>query len=156
VQRGPRTSLLVLAGVALLAGCGGSSKVDRGGFTAGDRKAAEEVLGILAQTSVWDTAAQVTFTNGSPPAACTLHIVQTKPLTFRLFVSWIPQAGLNRRYAWLQAVVGPEGLKQDYSFRLRYARTEKALKAHYGDAFTKPFERCLVLANGRFALLPSE
>ena len=155
-------SLALVAAAALaavsLTGCGGGgSEVDSGGFTAADWKAAQDMLSTLARTSLWDTAAQVTYTNGAPTTACGIHIVKSKPRTFKVFMAWIPGGGgINRRYAWLQAVVGPELLKQDYSFRLRYTLTERALRSHYGDTFTKPYARCLVLENGRFALLPAD
>jgi hypothetical protein len=151
------TRTLLVAGAAiLLAGCGGgSSSVDSSGYSASDRRAANEVLGILARTAVWQAAAQATYTNGSVPAACSLHIVSKDPRKFKLFITWIPAEGLNRRYAYLEAVIGPEGLREDYQFRLRYTKTQQELESHYGDAFQKPNRSCLVLENGKFALLPA-
>ena len=151
-----RVALLGVTSAAVIAGCGATSKVDRGGFTAQDRSQAMAALGILSQTAVWTTAAEVTYTNGNVAKTCSLHIANDKPLTFELFLTWFPGgAGKNRRYAWLQAVIGPQGLKADYSFHLGYEPTAKALASHYGNAYTKPAERCLVEQNGTFALLPS-
>ena len=141
-----------------LAGCGSSSTVDAGGFSAGDLTAASKALAVLAQTSVWNAAAEVTYTNGNLPKTCSFHIEREKPLTFKLFITWVHDpynigAAPNRRDAWLEAVVSPEGLSAGYLFHLGYAPTAKALASHYGDAYAKPAEKCLVEQNGTFALV---
>jgi hypothetical protein len=153
-----RLVLVAVVGAAVLAGCGGDGSVDRGGFTAGDRKAAQDALGVLARTAVWGTAAKVSYTQGKPPTACVIHIQKAKPLTFKVLMTWIPVQGFNtgRTYAWLEAVIGPEGLKRDYHFRFGNELTENALKTRYGDAFAKPVEKCLVLQNNKFGLLSSD
>ena len=138
-----------------LAACGAASGVDAGGFTGSDIKAATAALRALAQTSVWNAAAEVTFTNGNPPASCSFHIAKTSPLTFELFMTWVPDpaqgAAPNRRYAWLQAEIGPEGLKSSYSFHLGYVPTAHALASRVGDAFARPAEGCLIEESGTFA-----
>ena len=104
----------------------------------------------------------MTLTESRSPT-CVLHIEAAKPLTFKLFMTWIPTAtqqrtvfaGVPRAYVWLQAVIGPNGVKQDYSLHLGNERSLKALKSHYGDAFTNPVDRCVLLVNGRFGLLSS-
>jgi hypothetical protein len=154
-HRATPIAIVAIASAALLSACGGSGGVDRGGFTAEDRKAARVVLGLLSQTSVYTSAAEISYTEGFPPTACAVHIVKRTPLTFKVFMSWIPPRGINRTYSWLQAVVGPEGLKQDYAFHLGSETTEAALRAHYGDAFSKPVHKCLVLQTHSFALLPT-
>jgi hypothetical protein len=146
-----------------LTGCGGGG-TDGGGFTSGDRRAAENVLALLAHTAIYTAAAKTTYTEGFPPTACVVHIEQQKPLKFRIFMSWIPPltpaqteaAGLNARtYAWLEAVIGPQGIGQNYRFRSGNELTESALKAQYRNVFAKPVKHCLVLENQKFALLPS-
>jgi hypothetical protein len=148
---------LVAANLFILAGCG-SDGTDAGGFTSNDLKAATSALGVLAETSVWNSAAEVTETNGNLPASCSFHIEKAKPLTFELFITWAPDpahgAAPNRRYAWLEAQIGPEGLKSGYSFHLGYTPTAKALASHYGAAYRKPAEKCLIEQTGTFALVP--
>ena len=48
------------------------------------------------------------------------------------------------------------GLKGDYSFHQGNELSMANLKTHYGDAFSKPLHKCLVLQNQKFGLLPSE
>jgi hypothetical protein len=152
--------LVAVFGAAALAGCG-TGGTDKGGFTAGDRDAAAKVLGLLARTSVYTAARTMSLTQGSPPTECLVHIQTRKPLTFRVFMSWVsqrPPGKVNaqaRAYSWLEAVMGPQGLKQDYTLRSGNEVTEQALKAQYGDVLSKPVDKCLVLENQRFALLSS-
>jgi hypothetical protein len=142
-----------VASAALLSACGGGRGVDAGGFSAGDRKAARAVLTLLAQTAVYVTATETSYTEGFPPTACAVHIETRKPLTFKVFMSWVPPRGTNRTYSWLQAVIAPEGLKQAYSLHFGNEISERDLQAHYGSAFAKPVEKCLVLQNEKFGLL---
>src|SRR5438445_11677471 len=66
--RGVQTGLVVALSAVALAACGGGG-TDRGGFTSGDRKAAENVLALLAQTAVYTAAAKTSYTQGFPPTA---------------------------------------------------------------------------------------
>jgi hypothetical protein len=153
-----RAALIAVTGVVVLAGCGATSQVDAGGFTAHDLEAGNAALALLAQTAVWTAASEVTGTNGNVPTRCSFHVAKTEPLTFELFITWSPDTASgpapNRRYAWLSAVIGPAGLKSGYAFHLGYARTPQALASHYGEAFAKPAEKCLVEQTGTFALVP--
>ncbi len=154
-----RLVMVGVAAVALLAGCGGG-KVDAGGFTSSQFTAAKNALGVLGPTAVYDNALKTSLTFASPPTNCVVHIESTKPLTFRLFMTWIPDQsklgkGTERPYSWLSAVIGTNGLKGDYSFHSGNEVSEAALKAQYGTVFDKPVEKCLVLENRRFGLLPS-
>jgi hypothetical protein len=151
--RPQRLALGALAGAALLAGCGGGGKVDRGGFSAGDRRAAQAALDLLTQTSVKTVAVNLIATVGVP-AACRVHIEARQPLTFKLFMSWIPTRGSSRTYAWLQAVIGPDGLKRDYAFHVGNETSAAAVKSHYGTAFAKPYEPCEVTNINTFSLVP--
>jgi hypothetical protein len=151
---------MVAALSALLTGCGGSSHVDAGGFTPQEVTAGAAALELLGHTSVWTAAAEVTGTNGHLPMRCSVHVVRTKPLTFELFLTWAPSsahgAASNRRYAWLRAVIGAGGLTSGYSFHLGYEPTLKLLATHYGDAYLKPADKCLVEKTGTFALIPAD
>jgi hypothetical protein len=146
--------------VAVLAGCGGSGAADANGFTPGDRKAAQNALTSLAQTSVYDAALKISLTQAEPPTKCVVHIETAKPLTFKVFMAWQPNAeivaaGYARSYSWLEAVVGPDGVNGDYSFHQGNELTEGDLTARYGNAFAKPAAKCLVLQNRKFGLLPA-
>ena len=164
-MRTRRTSCLSLALVAvaaatMLAGCGGSGGVDSGGFTSSQFTAAENALAVLAPTAVYDLALKTSLTFASPPTACVVHIQTASPLTFRVFMTWIPNQsilgrGTGRPYAWLSAVIGTAGLQGDYSFHSGNEVTEAALRAQYGDVFNNPVEKCLVLENRHFGLLPA-
>jgi len=155
-----RLAAVAVTGAVVLVGCGTDSKVDAGGFTAGDLKAATVALGLLAQTSVWNAASEVTDTNGNLPTSCSFHIATAKPLMFELFITWAPDsahgAAPNRRYAWLQAVIGPAGLKSGYFFHVGYTSTLQALASHYGQAYERPAEKCLIEETGTFALVPAD
>jgi hypothetical protein len=152
-------ALAGLAGAAVVAGCGGGGGVDRDGFTASQRKAARAALAELAQTSVYDAARELSLTEAEVPTACVVHIEKAKPLTFRILMTWVPKAGVlggsQRAFSWLEAVIGPDGLRGDYAFHQGNERTKRALEAHYGDAFAKPAAKCLVLQNRQFGLLPA-
>jgi hypothetical protein len=163
-RRSPRAQALLLASVGiatvvLLAGCGGS-KVDSGGFTASQFKAAEQALTFLGQTSVYDDALKTSDTEAEVPTTCTVHLEEKKPLTFKVFLTWIPNIantgkGNLRAYSWVEAVLGPDGLKQNYSFHAGNEASEALLESKYGDAFAKPVEKCLLLQNRQFGLLPA-
>jgi hypothetical protein len=159
-----RRLALLLAGVlsvAALSGCGGGGTVDKGGFTLDDRNAASKVLSLLAKTSVYTAAMKMSLTQGAPPTDCLVHIQTRKPLTFRVFMAWVsqrPQSEVEaqaRAYSWLDAVMSPEGLKDDYELRSGNETTEAALRAEYGDVASKPVNKCLVLQNQRFGFISS-
>jgi hypothetical protein len=154
--------VLVCAG--LTAGCG-AAQTDSGGFTVSQFTDAQKALAALAQTSVYDTALDITQTAAEDPTACEVHIQATNPVSFSVFMSWIPnQANLGggvlqqaaaRTFSWIRATIGPQGLRGNYSFHEGNALTLRGLQAQYGDAFSKPVERCLLLQNDAFGLLPS-
>ena len=80
---------VALIAVAALGGCGGGG-VDGNGFTANDRRAARNALSILARTSVYDAAREISLTEAHVPDRCVVHIQTSKPLTFRVFMTWVP------------------------------------------------------------------
>jgi hypothetical protein len=148
-----RILVVGLASGAMLAGCGGNGdqKVDEGGFTAAQRSAAQTALVILSNTAVATTAVQNTGVIGYP-TTCSVHLQARKPLTFKLFLSW---KDLTRpSYAWLQAVIGPEGLKRDYSFSAGTETNAAAVKSHAGNALSKPFQPCEITNIGTFSIIP--
>lgn len=148
----------------MLAGCGGV-KTDAGGFKAGEFSNAQKALDALAQTSVYDTALEITQTAAEDPTACVVHLESKSPLMFKVLMTWKPnpknlggtvtQQAASRTYSWILASIGPEGVQGAYSFHEGNERTLKALESHYGDAFSKPVEKCLLLQNDAFGLLPS-
>ena len=144
----------------MLAGCGGGGSVDSGGFTSGQFNAAVNALAVLGPTAVYDLALKTSLTQASPPTTCVVHIETSSPLTFRVFMTWVPDQsklgrGTGRPFAWLSAVIGTSGLQGDYSFHSGNELTEAALRAQYGDVYNTPVEKCLVLENRRFGLLPA-
>jgi hypothetical protein len=145
----------VVAVLALASCGGGKTELDGGGFSADDREAAQKALAALGQTAVWTTAAKATYTQGFPPTKCVVHIQNRKPITFDVLMTWIPKRNANRLYTWLQALIGPDGVKGEYSFDYGNELTKAALESHYDAAFSKPVLNCLVLINRKFALLPA-
>ncbi len=160
---GLRALGLGFAGIALalaLAGCGGGGKVDSGGFTASQFQAAQQALNFLGQTSVYDDALKTSDTEAEVPSTCTVHLESTKPLMFKVLLTWIPNIantgkGALRAYSWVEAVLGPGGLAQNYSFHAGNEVSQALLATKYGDAFNKPVEKCLLLQNRQFGLLPA-
>ena len=153
------------AGLVLAVSACGSAPTDKGGFTASEFTDAQKALGALAQTSVYDVALDITETAAEDPTACVVHIETSDPLTFKVFMTWIPniknlggtvaQGAAGRAFSWIRAVIGPDGLQGDYSLHEGNETTLKALEAQYGDAFNRPLEHCLLLQNQAFGLLPS-
>ena len=166
-RAGLSLAAIAVAATLLLAGCGGGGGVDANGFTQAQRSAARTVLNELGQTSVYDIALKTSLTEAEVPTTCVVHIEDTNPLTFKMFLSWVPNpealgnegyklpSGYVRAFSWLEAVVGANGLKGDYSFHSGNELTEAAMREHYGDVFTKPVANCLVLQNRKFGLLPA-
>jgi hypothetical protein len=159
-MRRARLGVVAVLVTLALAGCGGGG-TDDGGFTLSERNAAAKVLGLLARTSVYTAAMKMTLTQGIPPTKCVVHIQNREPLTFRVFMAWVSARPLGtvqsqaRAYSWVDAVMGPSGLKEDYKLRSGNEVTEKALEAQYGDVFEKPVDKCLVLENQRFGFISS-
>ena len=123
----------------LLAGCGGGGGgVDANGFTASQRNAARNVLVQLGQTSVYDIALNTSLTQAEVPTTCVVHIEETDPLTFKMFLSWVPNpealgygprgsSGYVRAYSWLEAQIGADGLRALSFLRQRADRGRDAL-----------------------------
>ena len=159
VRRGALLTTLAALVASVLAGCGGG-KVDSNGFTASQFNAAQQALNFLGTTSVYDDALKTSDTEAEVPTTCTVHLESTNPLTFRIFLTWIPNIentgkGNLRAYSWVEAILGPKALKQDYQFHAGNETSQSALEAKYGDAFDKPVEKCLLLQNRQFGLLPA-
>ncbi len=156
--------LLFLAFGIAVVGCGGT-KTDSGGFTPQEFRNAQKALDALAQTSVYDTALDITQTAAEDPTACVVHLESRKPLLFRVLMTWKPnsknlggtvaQGAAGRTFSWIVAMIGPNGIHGEYSLHEGNELSLKALQAHYGGAFSKPVERCLLLQNQAFGLLPS-
>jgi hypothetical protein len=152
-----RVTLVGVATTVVLAGCGsGSAQVDRGGFTASDRKVAQAVLDTLRQTNIPTTLAVLTTAAATAPAVCKMHLVSAKPRTFKLFIFWIPSSlSPGATYTWLEATIGQQVLQDTFHIGHSDANAPKAqvLKSHSGDAFSKPVEECQLLINGYLRLL---
>ena len=163
-----RLTVVAICAAALASSCGGGGggKVDSAGFTASQFNTARDVLTQLGQTAIYDAALKLSLTQAEVPTACLVHLEREQPLTFRIFMTWVPnQAALGgtvqknaggRSFSWLDAVIGAQGTKGDYSFHQGNERTLAELKSHYGNVFSKPVEHCLVLQNQKFGLLPAD
>jgi hypothetical protein len=151
-----RVALVGVASVLMLAGCGNSAQLDRGGFTASDRKVAQAVLAGLGETSIPTALLAFTTTAAAAPAVCRVHLESTNPRTFKLFLFWIPNnaKAMGTAYTWFEATLR-EGVLQD-TFHVGHsdgtAAKAQVLKSHSGDAFSKPVEECQVLMNGHLRL----
>ena len=109
----------------MLAGCG-SAKIDAGGFTASEFSSAQKALDALAQTSVYDTALEITQTAAEDPTACVVHLESKNPLLFTVLMTWKPniknlggtvsQGAAQRTYSWITARIGPQGVQGEYAF----------------------------------------
>ena len=105
-------ALAALAGVCVLAGCG-SSGVDSGGLTAGDRKSAQAALEALHGSNVALQLVTTTKIVESTPAACRVHLLSKSPATFRIYVFWIPWLG-SQAYTWLVMKVTKDPAKDTF------------------------------------------
>ena len=150
---------------AVLAGCGGGGSKDSGGYTPQEFRNAQKALDALAQTSVYDTALDITQTAAEDPNACVVHLESRKPPLFKVLMTWKPnpknlggtvaQGAAGRTFSWIIATIGPNGVQGEYSLHEGNELSLEGLQAHYGDAFSKPVEKCLLLQNQAFGLLPS-
>jgi hypothetical protein len=98
VAHATRLGLVAIVGAAVLAGCG-SGAVDSGGFTAGDRNAAQGAMNALQHSSIPHTLVNMTFASRLPPAACQVHLESRNPTTFKVYLFWVPFIGSS--YTWL-------------------------------------------------------
>jgi hypothetical protein len=142
--------LAVLAG-ALLAACGGGS-VDAGGFSAGDRSAAQNALDQLEGTAIPTTLVSLSATAGAIPQVCQVH--RRGNGEFGLFLFWQP-VSTQQAFTWLTAMISGDNTKD--RFHLGFAPGQssgaKLLRTAEGDAFLKPTESCEILKNGFLRLV---
>ncbi len=150
-------SSAIVATVCLLAltGCG-SGGVDAGGFSSSNRNAAQNALDTLQSTSVSTIILQLSATN-EIPAICRVHLESRKPLTFKLFLAWIPrgqfrQSETGNVYSWLQILLNRDGVTGN-NWHVVSSPRKATLEAAYGDALSKPFDRCEILAGGGVKVL---
>jgi len=156
---------LAVAAVALAAGalsaCGGGT-VDAGGLTAGDRKAADDILRQLRSTSIPSVLFEETAIAAAAPDICRLRLQSENPRRFRLFIFWTPQrdpqpeTGQNLpTYTWLDATLADQIVES--KFRLGHADSRlprtKVVRSHAGNVLTKPGASCVLLSNGSLKLL---
>lgn len=158
---------LAVAAIALsagaLSGCGGGSgKVDAGGLTAGDRKAADAIFRQLQSTPIPSALVQETAIAAAAPDICRLRLQSESPRRFRLFIFWTPQADPNPEigadlatYTWLDATLGEHIFES--RFRVGHADSRlpraKVVRSQAGNVLTKPGGSCVLLSNGYLRLL---
>jgi hypothetical protein len=151
----------VTSAVVLTACGGGGGGVDRAGFTAGDRAAAQAALDSLRSTSVPTTLVQETGIAAAVPDVCQIRVQGGTPARFELFLFWTPAkisdpvlgAG-DAAYTWFQATLSANTVED--TFHLGHANAKlprtQVLNAHSGDVFSKPSARCQLLMNGYLKL----
>jgi len=157
---------LAAASVATLTGCGGTSR-DSGGLTAGERDDAQRAMNALQGSNIPLQLVGMTTVAGIAPAACRVHLVSTKPNTYKVYVFWVPFEA-TRPYTWLEMRItsdssrdtfhletAPPVVRKDAGRGARARADRHVLMAHAGDSFTKPGAPCQVLMNGYLKLLPN-
>ena len=171
-----RSGLALLAATLALAGCGGGA-VDSGGLTASDWNDAQSAMNLLQRSNIPTQLVNLTATIGLPPAACRVHLESTHPKTFVVYVFWVPFVS-SRAFTWMAMTIGSNTGKDAFHLGAepvlppaaasltgsgtlvsqlgprQTARNQAVMKAHAGDAFSKPGARCQVLRNGYLRLLP--
>lgn len=149
--RGASVLLVVLA-VLLATGCGSSQPVDKGGFNAARRAQAQKALDTLVGTNITDTIVQLTATIGLP-AVCRVHYVSDNPFTVDLVMGWTPIKTSDDAYTWMTAAIQTSGAIPS-SLQLGEEPSLRALQAHYGVGYTRPFDPCSINAFGELTVLP--
>jgi hypothetical protein len=149
----PALALVSLAG--MLAGCGAGT--DRGGFTSSERAAAQTALDTLKNTSVTTIVLHTSAVSGLP-SVCSVRLLRTQPITFRLLMGWRgkrPALGVGIDFSWLSMEVG-EGGPSENSWRHSFhtARDARTYAAAVRDSRTKPYQNCEILSLGALKVLP--
>jgi hypothetical protein len=145
----------------ILSACGGNGGVDRGGFTASDRAAAQSALDSLEATSVPTTLVQTTGIAAAAPDVCQIRIQSRKPTTFELFLFWTPakisdpvRGAGDPGYTWFEATLSAHVVEDTFHIghvEAKLPRT-KILRAHADSVFSKPSKPCELLTNGYLRL----
>ena len=143
-----------LAAVAItLAGCGSSSApVDKGGFTDKERTQAQAALDTFKGTATPGTIVQLTATIGLP-SVCRVHYSGKNTDTLYLVMAWRPQKRTSNAFTWFTAQIGPSG-PIPTSLHLGVEPSLDSLEAHYGVAYTRPFDPCQIDAFGNLLVVP--
>jgi hypothetical protein len=157
------TCAAVGASVVALAGCGGGSVVDAGGFTAAQRKAAQAALDRLGPTEIPRRVVAISFQDGQAPSVCLVVPVAGADGVFRLLLTWdsskpafvtqaktvlqatIHSASASRNRFRIFSYGGVGGKPESVSLASAVKRTTLA----------RPAEQCQALANGTLRLAPA-
>ena len=140
--------------ILLIAGCGSAAKVDKGGFSDGDRKNATTALDTLKGTAIPETIVQLTATIGLP-AVCRIHRSNQDSKLFNLIMAWKPLPRTDGAYTWFTASIGSKGA-DPASLHLGVSPSLKAMETHYGVAYSHPFDPCQIDAFGNVSVVPWE
>jgi peroxiredoxin len=154
-RAGAAVALTVL--IAVSAGCGGSSKPDRGGFDKQQLATAQDALDILYRTSVTSIVVTNTTQDGIP--VCRVHLEQAKPATFNLFIVWNPRGQFaasqtGNTFSWLTVRLREQG-PDLRTWRLANVADAQSVKHAYGQTLNPPVEPCEILNNGRIQIVRS-
>ena len=150
-----------LSALALTA-CGASPGVDKGGFTAAQRRSAQSALDLLRHTGIPERVVAISYQAGQAPSMCSVVPGGGIGDVFRLVVEWSPT---NPAYATqpksvLQATIGSRSARHDHfqvtSFGGQGGRPEPVALAATVErtALARPAEQCQALENGDLELVP--
>ncbi len=157
----------VLAACSLAAtACGSAQSVDKGGFTSGERKAAQTALDLLQQTTIPRSVVAISYQSGQAPTTCIVLPKAGAPGVFDLFVAWKPNRPdfMSVPQSVLLATIGEATSKND-RFQItsfggggRHPKPEPvSVEASLVRAeLAKPAETCEVLENGHLRLALSQ
>jgi hypothetical protein len=82
-----------------------------------------------------------------------VHPHAQDPKLFDLIMAWKPTPTTDSAYTWFKATIGPDGAIPA-SLHLGVEPSLQALKAHYGEAYTRPFDPCQIDAFGNLHVVP--
>jgi hypothetical protein len=145
--------------VLALVACGSKQKVDSGGFTTDQRKAAVAALAQLRQTAIPRTVVAISYRSGQAPNTCAVIPAPGASGTFDLVLAWqqlkpdyrsVPQSLLEARIGGASAKtvrfhVTSFGGKIPESTRVKASLVRAAV--------ARPAEQCEVLESGQLELI---
>ncbi len=148
--------------VLALAACGSGTHVDKGGFTAEQRKDAQAALNLLHRTSIPQRVVAISYQAGQAPSTCSVMPRPGSDRQFQLLLAWDPTnpAYATQAKSVLEATIGSLSAAADRFQVVSYgghggkpepaalqASVERALLATTG-------ERCEALQDGSLQLVP--
>jgi hypothetical protein len=151
-------SVVAVCALALVA-CGSKQKVDSGGFTADERKAAQTALDQLRASAIPRTVVAISYRSGQGPNTCTVIPAPGASGTFDLVLAW---QQLKPDYksvpeSLLEATIGEASAKavrfHVTSFGGKIPESTRVKASLVRAAVARPAEQCEVLESGQLELV---